>query len=651
MSHRIALSPSTPGRATQPHADALRTHRADPHEREAERSAQRVGSDAGVHRGWEPLPLGAISAGSGTALNRDAATTVSRVLGVAGAALDPVTQDAMASRFGHDFGSVRIHSDASANASAERLGARAYTCGERIVFGAGQFAPTRESGRHLLAHELSHVVQQRHGGQPVIQRDVIDDVRDKLSYGLIDWAITDAEANDSLALLATIPEANLPAELTRLGTKYVSRLLDNLPDAAKSGEAYQRVIAALGSSGTMDFVDEQLSYGVFDWAVTSDEVARVFNVFTNLPAGQREPFLVGLEKAGKLGRLLRNASYGQITMHLGPWLGGLTAGRLTADQRKVMKALVKHGPKDPIDLLVQATRLRYDVAVGPTTIPGRTPVPWNARMLRQTYLALDDLPDAHVARNAMLQRFGQFEKPSTTLANGDTAITAGTYSQARTELAVNVKKEGDIAGTLIHETGHAVDAQMGWSTGPEPARPQRGGWREYVGHAACAHDMVDDANAGIRTRLSAAQRGDVESDMVAAMGNRSAATLRSDIRGHAWYAGLPAADKGEVMDDPVLEALPIGLQKPWFTADGGGKHLGDHIYQESYQPTWVRYRHEARNRLVAKYQFRDAGEWFAECYEAYYDPANKQKGDRLNKVDPDTKTYFDNNVDTLATSR
>ncbi|MCB1910018.1 MAG: DUF4157 domain-containing protein [Rhodocyclaceae bacterium] len=646
MNMRIALDPAA---AAGRRSDPVQAHRSDPLEREAERSASRICADATAR--WREAPLPLAGAGAGAPLARAAEAVVSRALGGAGEALDRTTRGDMEARFGHDFGTVRIHRGAAASASAQQLGARAFTHGERIVFGGGQFAPAHASGRRLLAHELSHVVQQRNGAQPVIQRDVIDDVRDKLSYGLIDWAITDAEANDSLALLATIPDANLPADLARLGTKYVSRLLDNLPDAAKSGDAYQRVIAALGSSGTMDYVDEQLSYGVFDWAVTNDEVARVFNVFTNLPAGEREPFLVGLEKTGKLGRLFDNASYGQITMHLGPWMSSLTAGRLTKDQRKVMKALVKHGPTDPIDLLRQATQLRYDVTVAPSTIPGRKPVAWDAKMLRQTYLALDDLPDAHVARNAMLQRFGQFEKPSTTLANGETVITAGTYYEPQTELAVNVKKEGDVASTLIHETGHAVDAQMGWSTGPEPAKPKRGGWKEYAGHGTCAHEMVDDANAGIKSKLNAAQRTDVENDMVAAMGNRSAASLKRDIRGHAWFAGLARADKGEVLDDPALEALPIGLEKPWFTAAGGGKHLGDHVYQESYQPTWVRYRHEARNRLLTKYQFRDAGEWFAECYEAYYDPGNKVKGDRLNKVDPDTKTYFDNNVDTLATSR
>lgn len=62
-------------------------------------------------------------------------------------------------RFGHDFSDVRIHNDKAANASAAGIQAKAYTHGNDIVFGAGQYSHTRE-GKSLLAHELTHVIQQ-----------------------------------------------------------------------------------------------------------------------------------------------------------------------------------------------------------------------------------------------------------------------------------------------------------------------------------------------------------------------------------------------------------------------------------------------------------------------------------------------------------
>jgi len=67
-------------------------------------------------------------------------------------------------RFGQDFSTVHVHDDTSAHASAQSFAAKAYTHGEDIVFAAGRFAPETQQGRHLLAHELAHVVQQRRGG-------------------------------------------------------------------------------------------------------------------------------------------------------------------------------------------------------------------------------------------------------------------------------------------------------------------------------------------------------------------------------------------------------------------------------------------------------------------------------------------------------
>jgi hypothetical protein len=82
------------------------------------------------------------------------------VLKSPGRPLDPATQNFMEPRFGHDFGGVRLHTDAKAAESARTVDALAYTVGNHITFDAGQYAPGTQSGRRLLAHELAHVVQQ-----------------------------------------------------------------------------------------------------------------------------------------------------------------------------------------------------------------------------------------------------------------------------------------------------------------------------------------------------------------------------------------------------------------------------------------------------------------------------------------------------------
>ena len=87
-----------------------------------------------------------------------------------GQPLEASTRSFMEPRFGADFGAVRVHADGQAAQSARGLGAAAYTVGDHIVFGAGRFAPATPTGRRLIAHELAHVVQQRHNGA-CVQRE------------------------------------------------------------------------------------------------------------------------------------------------------------------------------------------------------------------------------------------------------------------------------------------------------------------------------------------------------------------------------------------------------------------------------------------------------------------------------------------------
>lgn len=76
-----------------------------------------------------------------------------------GQSLDPFTREAMESRFGHDFGSIRIHTGPQAARSAEGLGAHAYTLGLDVHFGQGRYRPDLPEGQALIAHELEHVAR------------------------------------------------------------------------------------------------------------------------------------------------------------------------------------------------------------------------------------------------------------------------------------------------------------------------------------------------------------------------------------------------------------------------------------------------------------------------------------------------------------
>jgi hypothetical protein len=86
---------------------------------------------------------------------------VNDVLSSHGQPLDSGTRMFFGSRFGHDFGKVRVHTDARSARSARLVNALAYTVGRDLVFAEGQYAPHSAAGRRLIAHELAHVVQQR----------------------------------------------------------------------------------------------------------------------------------------------------------------------------------------------------------------------------------------------------------------------------------------------------------------------------------------------------------------------------------------------------------------------------------------------------------------------------------------------------------
>ena len=91
---------------------------------------------------------------------------VREVVRSSGRELPLTVRQLMEPRFGHDFGDVRVHTDAVAARTARAVDARAYTVGRNVIFGDGQFRPDSPAGQRLIAHELTHVIQQRVGGGP-----------------------------------------------------------------------------------------------------------------------------------------------------------------------------------------------------------------------------------------------------------------------------------------------------------------------------------------------------------------------------------------------------------------------------------------------------------------------------------------------------
>jgi hypothetical protein len=95
---------------------------------------------------------------------------VRQVVAGGGQPLDPAVQRAMETQLGADLSDVRVHTDAQATQSALAINAEAYTAGNHVVFQRQLYQPGTHAGLHMIAHELSHVVQQREGpvsGSPI----------------------------------------------------------------------------------------------------------------------------------------------------------------------------------------------------------------------------------------------------------------------------------------------------------------------------------------------------------------------------------------------------------------------------------------------------------------------------------------------------
>ena len=132
----------------------------DRYEQEADRIADQVmAMPAHSTISRSPLNIQRFS-GESSGQGNEVPESVHQVLASYGRPLEPGLRQDMEARFGHDFSHVRVYTDAAAEQSAREVNAYAYTVVSGIVFGANRFVPSTQEGCRLIAHELTHVVQQ-----------------------------------------------------------------------------------------------------------------------------------------------------------------------------------------------------------------------------------------------------------------------------------------------------------------------------------------------------------------------------------------------------------------------------------------------------------------------------------------------------------
>jgi hypothetical protein len=603
-----------------------------------------------------------------------AATALASLPSSGGAALDRGVAGSVERATGHSLGDVQVHSGPASAAAAHSISARAFTAGNHIHLGAGQSS----TDASLMAHEAAHTLQQTSGAKvesgvspadhPLeaeadrvadaavsgghadvtvgaggsIMRDAVSDVQDALSYGAFDWAVTDADATRALSILAGMSQPNLVAAMGRLEQKYKTRLLDNLPDAAKRTSGYTRVLVAMGPAAVRPYVANLLSYGVFDWAVTDADAAEVFEILKALQTAQQTHLVT------QLGATLRSrlASNLQRVSVIGP------------TEYAVLRVCFDATPDNEINTLCHWVALRFHLTVGATS--DSTGVAWDKAGLRRCWDVLQVLPPEHVENNTDLKSLTRYRSGSIegwASDRGEAAIGYGPGNNLDTENEVGaftdaadpLRGKNMFDATVRHEIGHRVDAGVG---GPAyTASDNGGGWQTWSGSDGMAQRLITASGGKISTWADAGEKTAIIDCLQHVISDRAPTEINARLEALPFVANhaTDAAQQTKLNDikgDDAVSALRVAFshQGPWDLPTGGVK-LGDRIFQESYDwPQWVSYKQAARNKKFSRYQFRAPGEWFAEAYATYYQPPGA-KGALMAGLDDTTKTWFDASVD------
>ncbi|MET0463422.1 MAG: DUF4157 domain-containing protein [Chitinophagaceae bacterium] len=195
--------------------------------------------------------LQAKHSGTGELQPLTAPESVHDVLRSTGNPLDEETRALMEQGFGYDFSKVRVHTDTKAGRSAKELNALAYTVGKDVVFGAGHYAPKTTAGRKLLAHELTHVVQQGSGMNSIMRQVGAGGQPLSLSQTLIASRLSAAELENEITLLREWLDLQTATTVETDRMFQVLGELEQERDRRGAGRSAPPPVRASSSSGLM----------------------------------------------------------------------------------------------------------------------------------------------------------------------------------------------------------------------------------------------------------------------------------------------------------------------------------------------------------------------------------------------------------------
>ena len=196
----------------------------------------------------------------------------------AGQPLDPATRGKMEGAFSADFGDVRVHQGAAAGEAASGLNARAFTADKDIFFGAGQYNPASRDGGHLLAHELTHVVQQRDAAKGTGNGATISSAGDATEHQA-DAAADAVMRGDSVGPIASAPSSVIHRDaLGDIDSVSKGNWIGNVDE----GEALSK-LAALPPADKQKLANDSSYHGLLTRLCGAFNKGEMLRMFTAVP--------------------------------------------------------------------------------------------------------------------------------------------------------------------------------------------------------------------------------------------------------------------------------------------------------------------------------------------------------------------------------
>ena len=496
--------------------------------------------------------------------------------------------------FKADFSEVRVHTDSEADMLNQQLSAKAFTSGQDVFFRESEYSPGSDNGRKLIAHELTHVVQQT-GSKDIQAQEQQMPEQGKLT-----------ETIGHSVRTFTLQRNNGGSKLWK-GFKAVGKAIGK--GAKAVGKAIGKGAKAVGKAlGKAAVVGGESIWRIIDFIGITNRLRSYF-----------------LEKKFKVeisgGKIFPFSNF--MISAIDDVLSALPREHLTKNSQ--LKAIKGAGVAEWEGVSA------YDPSIGEIGLH-RFHIP------SLIYLALNKgsdfvLNQIDKVRMGALPEDAQSKEALTQLYQ-DAGIPASPISVMGTD----VTNESLFKWTLRHEIGHSVDKEIGWVAN-YANDPRFGRWEYYQNNPADLGDIAEfflrNADVGLQTVEAVAD------DYRLHVGSPAGVP---DLLNHNYWQQRNINDPQEI-ERLITAAKYIDLAKrePWLRNDGGGQAtlMGDGRFQyDSEEQKWCSYNDQARQNKVSNYQFMNRSEWFAEAYAAYYGP------DR-GKLSPAVRAWFEQDLPQL----